>query len=223
MNFQEQTEDVQTNVIFCSKVDHPARANQFKAIQRPHLRHWRGDFYDWNGACYIEVDTDTINSEIWKFLTKAKTRNKDDEVVPFFPDKRLVGETLAALQATCHLSSRYTAPRWLKGANKLPPVKNLISFPMESWCSAQMNSCRRHLTCSHSAPADLPTIHMHQSQHSSTLFSIKSSRMTARHYTRIKSNRCKSNSDISLHPTGRCKKFWQSSDHHAQAKERFRD
>lgn len=99
------------------------------------LHHYRGVFYEWNGAQYREVDKDATNAVIWAFLERAWCTTKEGDV-PFQPNTSRVGNVYEALEAACNLPADTDAPVWLENdgnrppANEFLPVKNgLLHLP----------------------------------------------------------------------------------------------
>ena len=39
---------------------------------------YRGEFWEWNGRCYIKMNTDAINRRVWSFLDEAKSGHPND-------------------------------------------------------------------------------------------------------------------------------------------------
>lgn len=109
--------------------DHVERARKFRELQRPHLLHYRGTFWDYHSGAYSMVTDNIVSADIWNFLDAAAAiRGKGRVQVPFHPNRASVGETLAALQAVSILPPSITAPSWLDGRHE-PPPENIISFP----------------------------------------------------------------------------------------------
>jgi P4 family phage/plasmid primase-like protien len=114
---------------YVSDGDHMARARKMRDIERPHLLHYRDDFMDFENGAYVIISDGVISAETWTFLDKAMTiRGKDRARMPFLPDRKSVGETLAALKAVSILDPDISAPCWLDGRSGSPPC-DLISFP----------------------------------------------------------------------------------------------
>jgi P4 family phage/plasmid primase-like protien len=117
-------EDIDARLV--STVDHMERARRFHTDQRPNLRYWRGDFYDWTDTSYYQaIGKDAITAQIWRYLDKAETRNKDGKIRPFWPNGNLVNETLAALKAIVQLDDKRETPFWITGGI----AGELIAFP----------------------------------------------------------------------------------------------
>lgn len=88
--------------------------------QRPHLLRFRGDWLDYDGACYKLLEDATIVSEIYSFLAKAFV-NDDGKLKPFHPNRKVVGDVNHALAALVHVEGeRQEPPCWLATAGPSP-------------------------------------------------------------------------------------------------------
>jgi putative DNA primase/helicase len=78
------------------------------------LQRYRADHWLWNGAaCYRSADNETIQSDIWRFLEKSSTTNKEAKTIPFKPNKGSVANVLEATNAICQLDRNLEVPVWL--------------------------------------------------------------------------------------------------------------
>jgi putative DNA primase/helicase len=110
--------------------DHMGRARKFREMERPHLLHYRGTFWDYHAGAYSIVADEVVNADVWNFLDGAAAlRGKPRVQVPFRPNRSSVGETLAALEAVTILSPHIAAPSWLGGGRDELPPEHIISFP----------------------------------------------------------------------------------------------
>jgi putative DNA primase/helicase len=79
----------------------------------------RGAFWKWTGSYYRLFDDETVKSEIWNFLSKAKRFNKEGDIAPFKPLTDHVNNVFNALVAVTQLDESIEAPAWL-GSYTLP-------------------------------------------------------------------------------------------------------
>jgi putative DNA primase/helicase len=81
------------------------------------LRYWRGGWWSWRTAHWIEVDDRSIRSELYQFTEKAQYRNGIAAPVPWAPTQSKIGNLLDALAAVCHLPPDTDQPSWLDDRN----------------------------------------------------------------------------------------------------------
>jgi P4 family phage/plasmid primase-like protien len=98
-------------------------AEKFVEAERPHLHHHNGDWLDWNGAAYLDLEDDTVRAGIYAFLSRARVLAKDEDGSgPFNPQDRDVNKVKDALRALSHVPrERYEPPCWIEGGEGLPP------------------------------------------------------------------------------------------------------
>jgi putative DNA primase/helicase len=111
-------------------------ADRFMADGLPSMHHYRGTFWRWNGSCYCDADTDSVQAQIWRYLEGAKRYGKEGEKIDFQPNRGEVENVAAALKAVCNLPAHVEAPTWLTDAecqlpaSELLPVRNgLLHLP----------------------------------------------------------------------------------------------
>lgn len=111
-------------------------ADRFMASGLPLVHHYRGTFWRWNGSCYRDADTDSVQAQIWRYLDGAKRYDKNGEKLDFQPNRSEVENVAAALKAVCNLPANIEAPTWLAEAegqlppHELLPVRNgLLHLP----------------------------------------------------------------------------------------------
>jgi hypothetical protein len=121
--------------LILSDSNHMKRARKMRDLQRPHLVHYRDDFMDYKDGAYRTVEDGAIDSHIWLFLDKAYANRKDGrgvnaelKTVRFCPNRKSVGETMAALKSITRLNSYTEMPSWLNDRTDLPPDQ-IIAFP----------------------------------------------------------------------------------------------
>ena len=113
------------------KGDHMARARIYRKEKRPNLRHYRDDFYDYEGGHYVMVDDHTIEANLYSFLDKCSKeviRERLPIIVPFEPDTKSIHETINALKAVGHVLPTIEQPYWFGGCAGPDPAQ-LICFP----------------------------------------------------------------------------------------------
>ena len=107
------------------------RSRIYRTKERPHLWHYRDDFYDYEAGHYVMVDDHTIDANLYSFLDKCGReviRDRRPMIVPFEPDTKSVHETINALKAVGHVLPTVEQPCWLDGRTKPDPAQ-LICFP----------------------------------------------------------------------------------------------
>lgn len=109
-----------------SVFDHMGRARSFISAMRPNLRHYREDFLDHSDGHYTKVDDGTMKADVYNLLDHS-LKAVEHEYVPFQPDSKSVGETIAALKAVRHLLPNVEQTCWLDGGDG-PDPQDLISF-----------------------------------------------------------------------------------------------
>ena len=102
-------------ILVLSAKDHTEHARAFRNMQRPHIRRYRSEFFDWHGGRYRPVAQDDLVADVHLFLDQAhKATNKGSE--PFMPNRAAVAETISALAAVTNLDSYRDPPFWLDGS-----------------------------------------------------------------------------------------------------------
>ena len=85
------------------------------------LYHQSGQFFQWNGACYLPADKETIRSDLYAYLAGAlKPGKKEGDREAFRPSRRQVDDVMDALKAEVNLSRDISAPAWLDGNDDIP-------------------------------------------------------------------------------------------------------
>lgn len=77
------------------------------------LRSYRGDFFLWNGANYVEVDRRDVRGRAYAFLEDAVYLHPEKGPQPFAPTQRKITDLLDALHAAVLIDSRDDAPLWV--------------------------------------------------------------------------------------------------------------
>jgi putative DNA primase/helicase len=111
--------------------NHMERSRTFKQIYRPNLKHYRGEFVDFNAGRYEGLDDDAMAKALYAFHDTARKvvqKGKETRVEPFKPNRQTVGETRAALAAVCHIDKATEQPCWLDGRSD-PAPRDVLSFP----------------------------------------------------------------------------------------------
>ena len=91
------------------------------------LRDHRGDFYQWNGTCWRELDRRDVRGAAYEWLEHSTYHHKKDGLVPFDPSRRKIDDVIDALCAVVRLDSSLEAPCWIDGT-PAPPADKLISM-----------------------------------------------------------------------------------------------
>lgn len=104
-------------------------AEKYVALVRPDLISANGEYLDYDGASYQEVEEQTIKAEIYTLLDRAieppddKGRSK-----PLLSNKKKVADVLDALTSRVHRPRHeFEPPCWLNGEG--PPANEMLSFP----------------------------------------------------------------------------------------------
>jgi len=77
------------------------------------LRSYRGDFYQWNGTHYAEVDRRDVRARAYEFVEHAIYQHPKDGPLPFAPTQRKIADLLDALHAVVLVDSSAEAPLWI--------------------------------------------------------------------------------------------------------------
>jgi len=91
------------------------------------LRDYRGDFYQWNGTCWREIEKRDVRGAAYEWLELASYVHKKDGEVPFDPSRRKIDDVIDALRAVLLLSSSEEVPCWTNGA-AAHPANEIISM-----------------------------------------------------------------------------------------------
>ena len=93
----------------------------YKLNGGPTLRHQSGQFFQWDGACFLVADEAEIRADLYQFLDGSlKPGKRNGDPVPFNPSTTRVNQVMDALRAEANLPNRVTAPAWLDGNDELP-------------------------------------------------------------------------------------------------------
>lgn len=88
---------------------------------------FRGDFYRYVGTHWELTSDTTLDAELWAWLDAANARDRKT-IERFRPNRRMVGDTLAALRAAVILDEKYEPPCWTAHATldprRLLPLQN---------------------------------------------------------------------------------------------------
>ena len=90
------------------------------------LRHHRGDFFEWNGCAWLEVEEAGLRARLYAFLDQCKRRTAEGKLLPVKPNIKMVGEVFDALRAAAQLDASIEPPTWLEGEH-LPPAHTLVA------------------------------------------------------------------------------------------------
>ena len=93
----------------------------------PLVRDHRGDFYRWNGTCWLEIDKRDIRGAAYRWLEHARYYHPEKGELPFDPSRRKVSDVIDALRAVVLLDSSVEAPCWTNGMTD-PPANEMISM-----------------------------------------------------------------------------------------------
>jgi putative DNA primase/helicase len=78
------------------------------------IRRWRGGWWIWRTSHWQEVDDPAMRALLYKF-TEHAVYIKEDDVLPWAPNRRRVGDLIEALSAVVFLAADINQPAWLDG------------------------------------------------------------------------------------------------------------
>jgi putative DNA primase/helicase len=90
------------------------------------LRHHRGDFFEWNGCAWFEVEEASLRARLYAFLDQSRRKTAEGELRPVKPNAKMVADVLDALRAAAQLDASIEPPAWLEGEH-LPPAHTLVA------------------------------------------------------------------------------------------------
>ena len=90
------------------------------------LRHHRGDFFEWNGCAWLEVEEAGLRARLYAFLDQCQSKTAEGELRPVKPNAKMVADVLDALRAAAQLDAAIEPPAWLEGAYR-PPAHMLVA------------------------------------------------------------------------------------------------
>jgi len=79
------------------------------------IRRWRGGWWLWRTSHWQETDDHAMRSLLYKFTENAVYVNADQEVMPWAPNRRRIGDLVEALSAVSFLAAEINQPTWLDG------------------------------------------------------------------------------------------------------------
>jgi putative DNA primase/helicase len=126
----EETEAADRESPILDPYNHMERSRRFKELYRPNLRHYRGEFVDYNAGRYEGLDDDAMAEALYNFHDTARAWRqvgKKPKLEWFKPNRQTVGETRAALAAVSHLNKAIEQPCFLDGRRD-PAPRDVISF-----------------------------------------------------------------------------------------------
>jgi len=104
-------------------------ARLYVALAAPNLLRYNGDWLDYGGAAYAEIEPEIIKARLFVFLERAQRleyQGKKWETVPFKPTGAKVNEVRGALEAvTVRVRDLFAPPCWIKEVG--PPPREIIS------------------------------------------------------------------------------------------------
>ena len=100
------------------------------------LRKWNGEWYEYTGTHYDELDDDTLGVKVHRFLANSQrfgpmVEGVRSAPVAFKPKKSAIEETLVALRSLTHLRTE-TAPAWDTRARRDPVFAGLAAADIVS-------------------------------------------------------------------------------------------
>ena len=99
-----------------------------KLVERRHrafialtLRHWRGEWWEWRGARWAEIDHRSVRAAAYAFTENAIYAD-GEKTKPWAPNRHKIADLLEALAAICNTPDEITQPTWLDGRRTGPIV-----------------------------------------------------------------------------------------------------
>jgi len=103
----------------------PAEVKPAKAGDGPSpaltLRHWRGGWWQWRRSHWREVPSREIEAKLYEFTETARFTGKS-EIAPWAPNRKKIGDLLAALAAICWLPDDLVQPGWIDRSEQVAPI-----------------------------------------------------------------------------------------------------
>lgn len=96
------------------------------------LRHHRGCFHAFNGACYRPMGDEEVRARLWKFADGALRTDQRGRLVRFQPTKSKINNLLDAVQACTRLDDNVSAPAWLDEGEKGAAAAAANLVPLEN-------------------------------------------------------------------------------------------
>ncbi|MFE9922281.1 phage/plasmid primase, P4 family [Streptomyces sp. NPDC005774] len=94
--------------------------------QRPTLLHWRGQWMQWEGAHWRELDAAEVRAVAYKELEhaqyEAETPKGGTEVKDWAPNKKKIADLMEAMAAIRILAPSVDAPAWTDGTEPRTPI-----------------------------------------------------------------------------------------------------
>jgi putative DNA primase/helicase len=78
------------------------------------LRHWRGGWWRWRTARWVELEQRAMEADAYRFTEHALYMTAD-KTAPWAPNRHKIADLLHALAAVVHLSEEMSMPAWLDG------------------------------------------------------------------------------------------------------------
>jgi putative DNA primase/helicase len=92
---------------------------------KPTLLSWRGGWMQWRSSHWVEVEEAELRSAIYKRLEHAeylkKEKNKQEQVLPWAPNKFKVANVVDAIRGITHLAEAIDPPAWIIDGEPVPP------------------------------------------------------------------------------------------------------
>jgi putative DNA primase/helicase len=97
-------------------------AARYQDARGPLLRHWRGQWWEWQKSHWAEVELRKVRAAAYDFTEDAQyeawdERKKADVLKPWAPNRNKVANVLEALSGIVLLSQAMDQPAWIKGGH----------------------------------------------------------------------------------------------------------
>lgn len=114
------------NAVIVSRGNPTETARQFVERETPNLVRLGGDWLDFDGAGYMDIEDGAIAAAVRAFLDGAKTKDTKGRLRPFLPKRNDKNEVVDALRdVTLRERGRFDPPCWLDGNG--PPAQEILA------------------------------------------------------------------------------------------------
>jgi putative DNA primase/helicase len=86
------------------------------------LRHWRGGWWRWEESRWVEIHPRAIEAKLYEFTENAVYGKSDGQSQDWNPNRKKIGDVLAALTAVCLLPDEIADPGWVDRREQRSPI-----------------------------------------------------------------------------------------------------
>ena len=91
------------------------------------LQHQQSVFSKWTGTRYKQQPDEETRADVYEFLERAVTLDKEGHEKRFKPTNTSVNQVVDALRAACQLSGDIQQPGWISAAENQPPANEILA------------------------------------------------------------------------------------------------